>query len=182
MRFNHSNPLSGEKSFIYAPPRHNVVSTFPHVQYIMILHVCAVLCTSIIIHFQRIEGWWSQLRRKTSWWINLFKASKVNNNYQHNYQPLQCTQGSRRGYLAKDNVFQRYGFSYFKDNLTQQYVALPILKQELTEYVQYWNSHLMRKNKSISFPSGVPNKMYEFPELYGEKTAVYYFIIMIQRV
>ena len=47
------------------------------------------------------------------------------------------------------------------------FASLPCLRQELNDFVIYWNSHLIRKNKLTQSPSGVPNEMYEVPSLYG---------------
>lgn len=47
------------------------------------------------------------------------------------------------------------------------YVSVPVLRSEIADYVQYWNSHLMRRDKERQTPSRVPNEMYEMPELYG---------------
>ena len=54
------------------------------------------------------------------------------------------------------------------------YVSLPPLEKELEAYVHYWNSHLMRKNRNIPSPSGVPNEMYELPSLYGKELSGFY--------
>ena len=60
-RMNHKDCLSGAKSFIYEPSTPNIVS-----------FTYGLL---VAVHSQRIEAWWSQLRRfKTDWWIDLCKV------------------------------------------------------------------------------------------------------------
>ena len=46
------------------------------------------------------------------------------------------------------------------------YLSVPVFESEVSEYVQHWNSHLMRREKQHQTPSCVPNEMYEMPELY----------------
>lgn len=53
------------------------------------------------------------------------------------------------------------------------YVSIPTLEKELEEYVDYWNTHLMRKNKKVGTPSCVPDEMYEFPTLHGEPYTIF---------
>lgn len=48
------------------------------------------------------------------------------------------------------------------------YVAVPVLKKELQEYVAYWNSHVIRANNRSGSPSCVSNEMYQFPTLYSK--------------
>ena len=47
------------------------------------------------------------------------------------------------------------------------YVVLVPLKKDLAEFIETWNSHLIRKNRLSECPNGVPNELYEFPSLYG---------------
>ena len=47
------------------------------------------------------------------------------------------------------------------------YAMLVYLERDLAEFVEGWNSHLIRRNHLAACPSGVPNETYEFPALYG---------------
>jgi len=60
---DHLDDLAGSKSFIYGPSTANIVSDA--VPYGILYTDCE----------QRIEAWWSQLRRfKTHWWIELCRV------------------------------------------------------------------------------------------------------------
>ena len=48
------------------------------------------------------------------------------------------------------------------------YLSVPVFESEVSEYVQHWNSHLVRRDKQRQTPSCVLNEMYEMPELYGK--------------
>lgn len=48
------------------------------------------------------------------------------------------------------------------------YLSVPLIQQELDEFVDYWNSHLIRKNKQCLVSSCVPNELHEMPEFYGK--------------
>lgn len=43
-----------------------------------------------------------------------------------------------------------------------------ILENELNEFVEYWNSHNIRKNNLTSCPHGIPNDMYDAPQLFSK--------------
>ena len=43
-----------------------------------------------------------------------------------------------------------------------------ILENELDEFVDYWNSHKIRKNQLSGCPYGIPNDMYDTPELFSK--------------
>ena len=47
------------------------------------------------------------------------------------------------------------------------YVYGPLLQEALDNFRNRWNSHLMRKNKQGGYPSGVPNDLYNLPQLSG---------------
>lgn len=53
------------------------------------------------------------------------------------------------------------------------YTSVPLLEKELDDFVFFWNSHLIRKNKLSQSPSGVPNEMHELPALYGKLSTSY---------
>jgi len=52
------------------------------------------------------------------------------------------------------------------------YTCIKLLKKELQEFVQYWNSHLIRRNRIADCPAGVPDDMFEMPSTFGELHAI----------
>ena len=70
-RLDHDDCLSGSKSFIYGPSTANTVRNISE-------YYCVFVMEFTIL--QRIEAWWSQLRRfKTSWWIDMCKVGLLCN-------------------------------------------------------------------------------------------------------
>ena len=51
------------------------------------------------------------------------------------------------------------------------YIYIPVIQQECDIFVEYWNSHRLRKQKGLQLPTGIPNHMFEFPENYGGRKA-----------
>ena len=90
---------------------------------------------------QRIEAWWSILRRCWSQiWINLFDdliSFGV-------YRPADIV---HRG--VADFCFMR------------------IIKKELSDYVEYWNRHYVRRTRTSGCPGGIPQELYDLPGLLG---------------
>ena len=89
---------------------------------------------------QRIENWWSHLRKGfTSWVIDFFKdlvkdRIKLPGNHIH----LEC--------------------SWF--------VFSPFLQKELDKFSYYWSSHFIRRSRHDSV-SGIPDVLFYFPEESG---------------
>lgn len=52
-----------------------------------------------------------------------------------------------------------------------QYVYMPLLRKELQEFVEEHNSHRIRKQRGKKTPQGIPEDLYNFPELKGFKQA-----------
>ena len=52
-----------------------------------------------------------------------------------------------------------------------------ILEQELHEFQHFWNTHHIQKNRQSASPHGIPNDLYEMPELFGTKLSIiaYFF-------
>lgn len=48
-----------------------------------------------------------------------------------------------------------------------KYAFGPLIQKQLNEFIQEWNSHNIRKSKMAEAPAGVPNVLYNFPELKG---------------
>ena len=45
------------------------------------------------------------------------------------------------------------------------------LKNDLEEFVDNWNAHLIRRNRLSGCPGGVPNHLYDYPSLHGINTS-----------
>ena len=43
-------------------------------------------------------------------------------------------------------------------------VLVTMLEQELSDFVAYWNSHRIRRNRSTECPTGIPEDMFDMPE------------------
>ena len=46
-----------------------------------------------------------------------------------------------------------------------QYVYMPLLRKELQEFVEEHNCHRIRKQRGKKTPQGIPEDLYNFPEL-----------------
>ena len=90
---------------------------------------------------QRIEAWWSILRRfRSEWWISLFKD------------------------LATYGAFQS---GNLKHMFCLQYCFMDLIQKDLDEVAQLWNSHIIRPSRMAECPSGIPDEMYFFPQNSG---------------
>ena len=86
---------------------------------------------------QRIEAWWSFLRRSRSqWWINLFED------------------------LIDFDVFH-VGNVYETDCL--RFCFMPILRGDLQDVVRLWNTHRIRPSSGSVCPAGIPDLLYFNP-------------------
>eukprot|EP00112_Aurelia_sp_Birch-Aquarium-sp1_P014494 Seg3133.2 transcript_id=Seg3133.2/GoldUCD/mRNA.D3Y31 product="hypothetical protein" protein_id=Seg3133.2/GoldUCD/D3Y31 len=91
-------------------------------------------------HNQRIEGWWSFLRRnRSSWWINLLKDT------------LEL------GVFSTCNVLEMecLWFCFAK-----------LIQRDLKRAKDDWNTHYIRKSRHETI-AGRPNELYFLPELHG---------------
>ena len=89
---------------------------------------------------QRIENFWSSLRRgRTAWWINFFKDMIEEQNIN-----TGCT-------FQTDCLW--FCFSH-------------LIQSDLDRFVEYWNTHRIRKSR-FDTVSGKPNSLYYLPEQYG---------------
>ena len=83
---------------------------------------------------QRIEAWWSILRRsRTNWWINYFKD------------------------MMDEGIFDS-SISYHVEAIRFCYMG--ILQNELNETISLWNSHRIRPVRSAECPGGRPDVLY----------------------
>ncbi len=89
---------------------------------------------------QRIEAWWSVLRRgNSSWWIDFFTG-------------------------LKDNEIIDIGNPLHVECLW--FCFHQLLQNDLDSFKDHWNSNCIRKSKYCSV-SGVPNVLYLLPHLNG---------------
>ena len=44
---------------------------------------------------------------------------------------------------------------------------MPLLENDLNNFVTYWNGHRMRADHLAVCPSGIPEDLYYLPSLYG---------------
>ena len=112
LRRNHTDSLSGDKAHRYGSSHTN----------------------------QRMEAWWSLLRKSwSSWWINFFKDLIA------------------RGILDTSNTLHLeclwFCFS-------------PVLKKGLEEIKESWNCHYVRKSRYYT-QAGIPNQLFLLPETVG---------------
>ncbi|XP_015122918.1 uncharacterized protein LOC107045241 [Diachasma alloeum] len=113
LRFYHDDQLSGTKSFIKGKSTSN----------------------------QRIESYWSQLRRQgADYWISFFKDMRDQNTFNDS-DPIQVQ-------------CLRYCFGH-------------LIKKDLRIIQQEWNRHRIRKQKSRDLAPGKPNSMFYLPERYN---------------
>ncbi|CAG5090616.1 Protein of unknown function [Cotesia congregata] len=115
LRFYHDDSLSGWKSFIKGKSTSN----------------------------QRIESYWSQLRRHgLDFWINLFKDLRERDFYNDSSMiHVECL---------------RFCFGH-------------LIRAELETIRHEWNRHRIRKQKNRHIAPGKPNCLYYLPEVIGAK-------------
>ncbi|XP_063971427.1 uncharacterized protein LOC135158071 [Lytechinus pictus] len=88
---------------------------------------------------QRIEYWWSFLRRECmEFWIYFFRD------------------------LQDDGDF----IGNFVDVNLLRFCFLHLIQAELDEVVDVWDRHLIRPSRNVQAPSGRPNIMFNLPSLY----------------
>ena len=92
---------------------------------------------------QRIEAWWSQLRRhRANWWINFFKDMTALGIFDaSNEIHLQCI----------------------------RFCFLPILQRELNDTVVLWNNHYIRASENGECIPGRPDVLYYTPTTSGRR-------------
>jgi hypothetical protein len=90
---------------------------------------------------QRIESWWSQLRRSCAdWWIRYFKDLQY------------------RGLFCNEDIIQVECLKF---------CFMPVLQNELHEVAKLWNTHVIRPSHNEDSPSGRPDTLYFIPEATG---------------
>ena len=88
---------------------------------------------------QRIEAWWSQLRRRcASWWMEHFKELRESGLYcDSNPVHVDCLR-----------------FCY-----------MDLIRDELHRFARLWNNHRIRPSINCESPSGRPDLLYYLPEV-----------------
>lgn len=102
------------------------------------------ICFVMLVSLQRIEHWWRQLWERVVWFFKLMIASMI-----------------IAGIYDFDDAYQRHSFIV---------VYTPILQAAVTEYIQIWNSHRVRRINEAGRdrPSHVPAIIFqEFERLHG---------------
>ena len=90
---------------------------------------------------QRIEGWWSFLRRhRTSWWMDFFKD------------------------MVESNIVN-LGNDLHMECLW--YCFAHLIQNDLDRVKDHWNSHYIRRSR-YGTTAGVPDIMYHMPENFGK--------------
>ncbi|KAG5887618.1 hypothetical protein JTB14_002627 [Gonioctena quinquepunctata] len=95
------------------------------------------------VHNQRIEAWWSILRKHSSqFWMNLFQSLKD----------------------------EDYFCGTFLDKSLIQFCFMGLIQEDLNQVVMEWNVHKIRKSRNSIAPTGRPSIMFDMPSLYGTKS------------
>ncbi|XP_039473093.1 uncharacterized protein LOC120441767 [Oreochromis aureus] len=91
---------------------------------------------------QRIESWWSFLRRgRSQFWMDLFGDLRDSGNFNGSHEH-QC--------------LLRFCF-------------INVLQKDLDECKDLWNKHRIRPSRLASCPGGIPNELYLLPHRYGSR-------------
>lgn len=86
---------------------------------------------------QRIEAWWSFLRRsRTQWWINLFED------------------------LIDFDVFH---VGHMRETDCLRFCFMPVLRKDLDDVVRLWNTHRIRPSNGSVCPAGIPDILFFSP-------------------
>lgn len=116
LRANHDDSFASDKSFLYGRSVSN----------------------------QRIEAWWSFLRKtETNWWINFFKDLREQGIYSDD-DPVQVE--------------------------CLKFCFMPLIQEELDRVAVHWNLHKIRPSSNEESPSGRPDVLYFLPELSGSRS------------
>lgn len=118
LRANHDDSFASDKSFLYGRSVSN----------------------------QRIEAWWSFLRKtETNWWINFFKDLREQGIYSDD-DPVQVE--------------------------CLKFCFMPLIQEELDRVAVHWNLHKIRPSSNEESPSGRPDVLYFLPELSGSRSRI----------
>lgn len=88
-------------------------------------------------HNQRIEAWWSFLRRLSSqYWIEVLDSLSESGAYNNN------------------NI---------KQTDCLRFCIMNLIQQDLDEVRRYWNTHRIRPSVGARCPAGIPDRLYYLP-------------------
>ncbi|XP_055025013.2 uncharacterized protein [Misgurnus anguillicaudatus] len=91
---------------------------------------------------QRIESWWSILRKSRSqFWMELFADLRDLGHFSGSHE---------------DQCVLRYCFN-------------EVIQRDLDECVELWNTHRIRPSRMASCPGGVPNELFHLPHRFGSR-------------
>ena len=66
-------------------------------------------------------------------------------------------------------------YNLYRDSV--RYAFGPLIQEQLNAFLNEWNSHKIRKSKMAEAPDGIPNVLFEFPELKGKFQKFVYVIV-----
>ena len=93
---------------------------------------------------QRIEAFWSQLiKDRVGWWRNFFKDLSDQGHFDDT-DPVQV-----------DCI---------------RFCFMDLIRNDLTQFTESWNSHIISSSKDKSLPRGRPDVMYHLPHLYNTQS------------
>jgi len=86
---------------------------------------------------QRIEAWWSFLRRgNVQWWLELFQS------------------------FADEGIFH---VGHGKETDCLRFCFMTAVRNNLNDVVQQWNTYRIRQSAGARCPPGVPDELFYFP-------------------
>ncbi|XP_066305185.1 uncharacterized protein [Branchiostoma lanceolatum] len=92
------------------------------------------------VHNQRIEAFWSHLRPTVVWWIGVFQEMAAHGD-------LEVGNFLHKGIL--------------------RFCFMPIIRQQLLEFMEDWNDRRIRPHRGATVPGGRPNVLFFLPERTG---------------
>jgi hypothetical protein len=95
---------------------------------------------------QRIEAWWSFLRKSySSWWMNVFKDMRDSGTFDDS-DPVQA---------------ECLRFSFMR-----------LIQNELNNVAKCWNLHRIRRSSNTESLPGKPDVLYHLPEQFGRRNCI----------
>jgi len=86
---------------------------------------------------QRIEAWWSFLRKhRTQWWMDLFSE------------------------LVNEGIFH---IGHIQETDCLRFCFMTVIREDLKDVLQHWNCHRIRPSRQSRCPAGIPNELYYLP-------------------
>ncbi|XP_066288566.1 uncharacterized protein [Branchiostoma lanceolatum] len=103
---------------------------------------CGGGCNAVFFSLQplRIEAFWSHLRPTVVWWIGVFQEMAAHGD-------LEVGNFLHKGIL--------------------RFCFMPIIRQQLLEFMEDWNDRRIRPHRGATVPGGRPNVLFFLPERTG---------------